>query len=134
MLPIKASRLKEFERSLRKKERDPSEKCKKQLQRLLNEKTREMNVAGISTETINSARRKAVDYLEGKPVTRRQLISLLVAAIYEASHEELIGVGGFKRVGEKVSERQLEKIFEVTRKTMRKWRKRLPHREGSFYL
>jgi len=93
-----------------------------------------MNASGISTETINSARRKVICYLEGKPVTHRQLTSLLVAAVYETSHEELIGVGGFKRVGEKVSERQLEKIFEVTRKTMRKWRKRLPHREGSFYL
>lgn len=133
-LPMKASRLKEFKKSLGKKEKGSIEKCKKQLRRLLNEKTQEMNASGISTETINSARRKVVDYLKGKPVTHRQLTSLLVAAIYEASHEDLIGVGGFKRIGEKVSERQLEKIFEVKRKTMRKWRKRLPRRINKFYL
>jgi hypothetical protein len=133
-LPIKASRLAEFRKSLRKREKDPIEKCKEQLQRFIVEKTGEMNAAGISTETINSSRRKVADYLKGKPVTHRQLTSLLAAAIYEASHEELVGVGSFRRVGEKISERQLEKIFGVTRKTIRKWRKRLSRRINNFYL
>jgi transcription elongation factor Elf1 len=129
-----ARRAKEFEKSLRKKEKDAVEKCKKRLNLLVHKKIREMNAAGISTETINSARRKVVDYLEGKPVTHKQLTSLLAAAIYEASHEDLIGVSGFKRIGEKVSHRQLEKIFGVTRKTIRKWRNYVPRRTDSFYL
>ncbi|MFX0117173.1 MAG: hypothetical protein ACFFB3_21690, partial [Candidatus Hodarchaeota archaeon] len=108
--------------------------CRKQLNVLVREKMGDMNAAGISIETVNSARRKVVDCLEDKSMTRKQLMNLLVAAIYEASHEELVGVGGFRRVGEKFSERQLEKIFGVTRKTTRKWRKRLPNRINNFYL
>jgi len=100
---------------------------------LIREKLGQMNAAGISIETINSARRKVIDYLE-KPLSHKQLTTLLAAAIYEASREELIGFGGVKPVGEQVSERLLEKIFGVTRKTMRKWRKSLPRRIKKFYL
>jgi len=127
------SKSKELKRALRKNEKAPIELCKRQLNALIREKLGQMNAAGISIETINSARRKVIDYLE-KPLSHKQLTILLAAAIYEASREELIGFGGVKPVGEQVSERLLEKIFGVTRKTIRKWRKSLPRRIKKFYL
>jgi len=96
----------------------------KKLNPIIQGKLSEMYRAGLSSETINSARNNVLGFLRNNPVTSKQLISLFAAAIYEASHEELIGAGGYRRIGEKISERQLEKIFGLTRKTIRKWRKR----------
>ena len=106
----------------------------KKLNPVIQGKLAEIYKAGLSSETINSAINKVLNYLRINPATSKQLISLFAAAIYEASHEELVGVGGFRRVGEKISERQLERIFGVTRKTIRKWRKRLSRRINNFYL
>jgi len=106
----------------------------KKLSPIIQGKLGEMYRSGLSSETINSARNKVLDFLRNNPVTSKQLASLFAAAIYEAPHEEPIGVGSFKRVGEKISERQLEKIFKVTRKTIRKWRKRLLRRKNNFCI
>lgn len=93
------------------------------LNSLIQAKLPEMYRAGLSIETINSARDRAMNYLRMKSVTSKQLVSLFAAAVYDASREELTDVGGLRRVCEKISERQLEKIFGTTRKTIRKWRK-----------
>lgn len=106
----------------------------KRLNSIIQGKLAEMHRAGLSVDTINSARNKVLNYLMNNSATSKQLTSLFAAAIYEASHEELAGVGGFRRIGERISERQLEQIFGVTRKTIRKWRKSLPPHVGDFYL
>jgi len=106
----------------------------KKLDVLVQSKLGEMYRAELSIETINSARNKALKYMRKNRVTTKQLVALFAAACYEASHEELKMVGGTSREGEMVSERELEDVFEVTRKTIRKWRKRIPSRKTDFYL
>lgn len=101
---------------------------------LVQSKLGEMYKAGLGIETINSARYKALDYMRKNSVTSKQLVALFAAAIYEASHEELKMVGGLKRIGERISECHLENIFGITRKTIRKWRKRILRRATDFYL
>jgi len=95
------------------------------LNNIITPKLAQMYRAGISTGTINSAREKVRGYLWTNSATSKQLVSLLAAAIYETSHEGIYFGGSRRVVGEKISERKLEKIFGVTRKTIRNWRKRL---------
>jgi N-acetylglutamate synthase-like GNAT family acetyltransferase len=92
---------------------------------LLQSKQEELYAAGLSKGTIYSARNKVINCLKNNTITLKQLNSLLAAAIYEASREEYIGANGYRRIGEKIGECQLEKIFGVTRKTIRRWRKLL---------
>ncbi|TRZ53848.1 MAG: hypothetical protein D4S01_00555 [Dehalococcoidia bacterium] len=94
----------------------------KVLASLIQNKQPELYKAGLSNETILAARNKMVDYLKSNSVTRKQLTGLFAAAIYGASHEEYIGVEGYRRGGEKIGEHQLEKLFGITRKTIRRWR------------
>jgi len=103
------------------------------LDTIIQTKLPEMYKAGLSIETINSARNKVMKYLRENSATSRQLVKLFAAAVYDASNEELAGIGGLKRIGEKVSERELEKIFQITRKTIREWRKRLSCRMNPSY-
>lgn len=106
----------------------------KKIDALIQNKLQEMYRAGLDIETINSARKKALKYIGRNRVTQKKLVALFAAAIYEASHEDLRMVGGGKREGEKISERQLEGVFGVTRKTIREWRKRIPPRTNDFFL
>ena len=118
-----AARYEEFAEALRKKEkaREPIEKCKKQLGFLISNKTREMNDAGISFETIKIVREEVQGFLEREdPVTEKQLNSLFAAALYLIQKSDQIYYR--KSLGKKVTEHQLEKIFGVTRKTIRKWK------------
>lgn len=100
------------------------EDVKERLNSIIQDKLANLYTVGLSIETINSARNKVLNHLRYNCVTSKQLVQLLAAAVYEASHEDLAaGVDSTcKRVGERVSERQLEKIFGVTRKTIRKWK------------
>lgn len=117
-----ASRLKEFEKALRKKEEDPIEKCKKQLHLLIQDKLRDLNAAGISFETIRSTRWRVNYFLEKEgPATNKQLRSIFAAALYLKQQSEQTRYG--KTMGKKVGERRLKEIFNVTRKTIRKWKK-----------
>lgn len=59
-----ASRYKEFEKALRKRERDPVEKYKKRLNLLIDEKNEEMKVAGISYETVGKPLPSRIDVVE----------------------------------------------------------------------
>ena len=103
----------------------------KKLKITIQDKCAEMRSTGLSVEIINLAREKVLNYLRNNTVTSKQLVKLFAAAIYESSHGEHLCVGRHRRRGEKISERQLEKIFGVTRKTIRKWRKRLLHSIGN---
>lgn len=121
-----AAKYQEFAKALRKKEKEmqPIEKCKQQLYFLINCKTCEMKEAGISSETINIVRWEVRGFLERKgPVTRKQLRSIFAAALSLIQRTDQILYKRF--LGKKVADGQLEKIFNVTRKTIRKWRKTL---------
>jgi len=128
-----ASKYQEFEKRLRKKEKSPIEKCKKQLRLLIYDENQEMKTAGLSYKTIGSARRKVYSFLESEgPLTNKQLKSIFPAALLLVQNSDPINFG--RILGKKVTERQLEGIFGVTRKTIRKWRKRLSRRINNFYL
>jgi hypothetical protein len=127
-----ASKYQEFAKTLRARERErrPIEKCKKQLNSLINSKTREMNDTGISSETIKILREEVEGLLEMKgPVTRKQLSSILAATLSLIQKSDQIYYR--KTLGKKVTDQQLEKIFDVTRKTIRKWR-RILHEKSLF--
>ncbi|MFC1486932.1 hypothetical protein ACFLRN_04500 [Thermoproteota archaeon] len=109
-----ASKYREFKRALRKMEKDPLKKCIKQLHYLINTKRQEILAADISTETIRNAEWKAQFFIKKNgPLTNKKLNCLYSAVLLCIS-------------GNKLTERQLEKIFGVTRKTIRKWKKILP--------
>lgn len=117
-----APRAKEFIKTLRKKERHPIEKCKKQLNLLVHSEIREMNEIGINYEAIRSAGWKVQSFLESEDLlTNKQLRSIFPAALCLVQNSDLIRHG--KILGHKVTESQLERIFDVTRKTIRKWKR-----------
>lgn len=105
-----------------------SENPRSKLDQIIQRKLTEMYQGGLSIETINLARIKMVNYLRknrAKTLTLKQNVSLIAAAIYEASNEKLNGVSRLGRIEEKITERQLERMFGVTRKTIRKWKSKL---------
>ena len=105
-----ASKCREFEKALRKRENDPIEKCKKQLVYLIYSISQELSAVGIDRKVINRANCKVCLFIERKgPQTNNKLRSLFPAALLSIP-------------GHRVTERQLEKIFGVTRKTIRKWK------------
>lgn len=103
----------------------------KRLNHVIRDKLTEMYSAGLSNETITSARNRVLIYLRNNSLTEKQLVAMFAAAVYETSHEDILVAvpSRFQRVGEKISERRLEKIFGVTRKTIRKWRRLLASRK-----
>ena len=105
-----ASKYREFEKALRKRENDPIEKSKKQLDYLIYSISQELSAAGIDRKVINRANCKVCLFIERKgPQTNKKLRSLFPAALLSIP-------------GHRVTERQLEKILGVTRKTIRKWK------------
>jgi len=104
------------------------ENIDKKITTIIQSKQAELHSIGLSIGTIQSARNKMRNHMKNNSVTSNQLTRLFVAAIYEASHEEYVGANGYQRVGEKIGECQLEEIFGVTRKTIRRWRKVLTGR------
>jgi len=119
-----ASKYREFAEALRKKENFPVEKCKKQLLFIIQEKKQKMKVAGVSYVTIGRAKSEAQSFIERKgPLTNKKLKSLFPAALLLVQSFDLIRFG--KTSGKKVTERQLETMFNVTRKTIRRWKKTL---------
>jgi hypothetical protein len=76
-------------------------------------------LANLKIEIINSARNMILTKIT-KSKTEKQLTALFAAAIYltsERNPDRFIGQNG------RLSERQNERIFGVTRKTIRKWKK-----------
>ncbi len=89
---------------------------------LIQDKLRDLNAAGISFETIRSTRWRVNYFLEKEgPATNKQLRSIFAAALYLEQQSEQTRYG--KTMGKKVGERRLKEIFNVTRKTIRKWKK-----------
>jgi hypothetical protein len=115
-----ASKYKAFAKALQKKERDPREKCKRQLDLQLYKIRQKMQQNGIEYETINRAKWKLYCFIEREgPFTEKQLQSQFSAAI-SLAQDELIRVGRF--YGKKITQRQIKEIFNVDRKTIRKWK------------
>ena len=80
---------------------------------LVQKKIQELNVIGISFETIRRAKWNVRSFIERKGTfTNKQLRSLFPAALLSLPEN-------------RVTERQLEKIFGITRKTIRKWKELL---------
>lgn len=97
-----------------------------ELNKIILSKITQLYGVGLSLVTVNLARGEVVRYTQGKTTTKK-LTSLLVAAIY-AKANSITTDGGclWKHKGEGVTERQLEKIFGVSRKTIHKY-------ENKFY-
>jgi hypothetical protein len=95
-----------------------------ELDQLIQSKFAKMFQAGLDTE-INSARRKITRYLNDNFLTSKQLRAAFAAAIYNASQENPDRIDSHLEQKEPISERDLEKIFGITRKTISKWKKLL---------
>jgi transposase-like protein len=80
------------------------------LDRLIQAKLRQMYQEGLNIETINFARNKVMKQLKNSSPTCKQLTTLFAAEIYNSAQDQ-------------ISERRLEKIFGISRKTIRKWSK-----------
>lgn len=98
------------------------EDINKKITPIIRNKQPDLYRIGVSNETILAARNKMRGYLKNNSITQKQLNSLFAAAIYEASHNDTKGAGGYKHVGERIGEHQLEKLFGITRKTIRRWK------------
>ena len=124
-----ASKCKEFAKRLKKKERSPIEKCKKRLNLLIREKQPMLKSIGVGFETIAIARRNAQSFVESEgPYTEKQLKSIFSAEICLA--QELL-IRQRKILKKEITERQLKNIFEIDRKTIRKWKRNLKEKQGS---
>lgn len=92
---------------------------RKQFEQIANEKSEIMKAIGVGFETINLAIKKARNFMvhEG-PLTEKQLKCLFSACIV-LTQNDLLGLGEFK--GTRLSGRKIAEIFDVDRKTIRKW-------------
>jgi predicted RNA-binding Zn-ribbon protein involved in translation (DUF1610 family) len=121
-----ASKAKEVAKALRAKEKDPEEKCKKELAELIREKRQKMRQIGVESQTIERAIREISFFIEREEgeglLTKKQLESLFSGAATLAQ-EDLLRMVKFK--GKRITERQMEEIFNTDRKTTRKWKKAL---------
>lgn len=95
----------------------------KDVNRLMAMKLPELYRVGLSLETVNSAKRKVIIYSRNNKLSPKGLSKLFAAAIYVAANGIATNGGLWKHQGESVTEEQLEQIFSVTRKTIRKWAK-----------
>lgn len=93
----------------------------KEQNRLIQAKLPELYKAGLSLETINFAKNRVINHLKNNKPSPKSLPKLVAAAIYVTSNGVTTDKGLWKHQGEGISERQLEEIFGVTRKTIRKW-------------
>jgi hypothetical protein len=115
-----ASKCQEFVKTLHEKEKDPQEICRKQFNALVSKKHQTMQMYGVESETIHRATRELTYFIESKgPFTGKQLQSLLSAAI-DLSQDDLIRMRKFK--GNKITKRQMERIFGIDNKTTQKWK------------
>lgn len=126
------SKAKDIARKLKRKERGPIQKCKKRLSLLIREKNPIMKSVGIGSRTINKAMLEAQFFIEKNgPYTEKQLRSILSAAIYLAQ-EALMRRG--KILKKEITERQLKSLFDVDRKTIRKWKRNLKENRGTLRI
>lgn len=95
-------------------------KSDKELNSLIQAKLPELYKAGLSLETINFAKNKVTHYQINNKASAKKMPKLFAAAIYRTANMAV-----WKHQGEGISERQLEEIFGVTRKTIRRLSKLL---------
>lgn len=117
---LSASKYAEIAKALKEKEKNPKEKCKKQLHGLLREKTESLKAMGVTEQTLIRAFNEAQSYIEDKGVlTEKQLLLLICGSITYAENVQ------FRRreINERyATERALAELFNVDRKTIRKWK------------
>ena len=127
-----ASKCMEFGKRLKKKERNPIEKCKKRLILLIREKYPLLKSAGVGSKTIDNAKWKAQCFIERKGhCTEKQLRSIFSAEICLAQ-EAMIRQR--KILKKEITERQLKTIFEIDRKTIRNWKRKLKEKQGTLKI
>lgn len=96
----------------------------KELNKLIQNKLQELYKIGLSIATVNFAKSMICRYIKANTTTK-QLNTLLAAAIYAKANSVTTDGGLWKHKGEGATERQLEEIFGVSRKTIRKWADKL---------
>ena len=111
---------KKIVKALKEKEKDPKEICRKLFQRIAKEKSGKLLELGADPATIDLATWRVRSYVDLKgPFSEKQL-SCLFSAEIALVQDELINGGKF--TGKKVTERVMQEIFDVDRKTVRKWK------------
>ena len=93
-----------------------------EINELIQNKLPELYKAGLSLETINFARSETIRRIN-QAKTRKKRTALLASTIYVKANGIATDGGLWKHKGEGITERQLEDIFGVTRKTIRNWAK-----------
>ena len=120
---LSASQNKEMAKALKEKENSPKEKCKKQVFLLIRHKTEPLKATGISKEIITNAFYEAQAYIEDNgALTENQVLSLVAASISFAEDAQMRRREINKRCA---TERNIAKLFNVDRKTIRKWKRLL---------
>jgi hypothetical protein len=92
----------------------------KELNKLIEYKLPELYRIGLSLATINLARSIVAREINAGSTTKH-LTTLLAAAIYAKANGVTTSGSLWQHKGEGITERQLEEIFGVSRKTIRKW-------------
>jgi transcription initiation factor TFIIIB Brf1 subunit/transcription initiation factor TFIIB len=117
-----ASAAKRFQKKLRKIEKSPIGKCQIKLRKLIKDKNYKMKKAGIYPITINLVTFEIQDFLNEKgPFTMKQLSSILGAAFSLLQRTDNTVYRSLIKI--KIPDNHLEEIFDIKRKTIRKWRK-----------
>ncbi|MBN1245550.1 hypothetical protein JXA31_08150 [Candidatus Bathyarchaeota archaeon] len=118
-----ASKAKELSKALQKKEKDPIEQNTKQLHQLIKTETEPLKKLGITDSTITNAFSQARNHIVDKDaITEKQLVSLVAASILLA---EDIQVRRRELPKGFATERNISEIFNVDRKTIRKWKRQM---------
>jgi hypothetical protein len=124
---LSASKRKELIKSIKKTENDPILKCENYLFHLLGEKTPQLKAVGISKQTLDSALMNAQYYVKNEGAqTEKQLRLLICGSISYAEEIDFRRRDITKRLA---TERFLAELFNVDRKTIRKWKNVLEKRE-----
>jgi transcription initiation factor TFIIIB Brf1 subunit/transcription initiation factor TFIIB len=115
-----AAKYQEMGKALKKKEKDTKIKCNNQLYKLLKEKTEQLEKLGIRKDLIASAFRRTQSYIEKKGVLTEKQLTLLFCG-------SLIGVEDAQLRRREINkcnatERNLAELFNVDRKSIRKWK------------
>lgn len=109
--------------ALRKSVNSPKGKCQRRLNTMIKQMSETLETIKINPLILNRAKNQARREIQRNgTLTEKQLQILYPAALLEAQ-ETLLILG--EVANKAVTERQLEKIFKVDRKTLRKWKKRL---------
>jgi hypothetical protein len=96
-------------------------KMTEELNQLIQNKLPELYKIGLSLATVNLARSRVALEIRFTETTTKHITALFAAAIYAKANGVTTSGSMWQHKGEGASERQLEEIFGVSRKTIRKW-------------